>query len=72
MRAESTEGLEERRPSLGDLGMALYNEAPPTRQSLIKEMSLLVLTALFMAGVDAYTLLRVNHGLNTSCGKDCA
>lgn len=25
---ESTEGLEERRPSLGDSGVALYNEGP--------------------------------------------
>lgn len=56
--------MEERRSSLGNLGVALYNEVPPTRQSLMKEI---VQTALFMAGMDvAYILLRVNQGLNTS------
>lgn len=64
--AESTEGLEERRPSPGDLGTILYNEPPspfpPHRLSLMEEDSP-CLSKLFyvMVDVNEYTLLRVNQ-----------
>lgn len=44
---ESREGLGEKRPSLGDLGVAVYDEGFPALQSLMKRQPLLVQTVLF-------------------------
>lgn len=40
MSAESTEELEERKPSLRDLGTALYYQDLPSQRSLMKELVL--------------------------------
>lgn len=64
MSAESSEGLQERRPSLGDLGGAFYNEAPHPHPSFFPLVYL-------MANANAYPLLRVTQRLNTLCGKEC-
>lgn len=58
-------------PFTGDLGVALYDEGLPRQQSLMKETSLLVQTALFVTEEDPYTLLRVNQRLNNFCRKGC-
>ena len=59
-------GGEERRPSPGDIGTALYYEGLPSLcgNPWWKRQSLLIQSVL-MANVNAHTILRVSQGLNT-------
>jgi hypothetical protein len=70
--AVCTEGLEERKPSLGDLEMALYNKLP-THNVMLDEGDCPCFSKrlYLMANVNAYTLLRVNQRLNTFFRKEC-
>ena len=62
----STERLGETRPSWGDLGRELYDG-----QVILDEEMVLACPMLYlMANVSSYTLLRVNHRLNTFYGKE--
>ena len=67
---DSTEGLEEKRLSLGDSGMALYNKdlsQTHTPEAILYERNSPCLSKLFylMADVNAYTLFGVNQVWNT-------
>jgi len=59
--SENTEGLEEGWPSLGDLGRTLYDEAPLPKV-ILDEGAILACANRYLADVNIYILLRVNHG----------
>lgn len=62
MSGRNKEGLGER-PSLGDVGVALFEEAPPLRQSLMKRWSLLGPTALLDGGLEYTHLTQGQPGI---------
>lgn len=64
-------GAKNRGTFTGNLGMVIYVEGLPLRQSLMKETVLTVQTALFMVDEDKYILLGVKQSLNTFCRKGC-
>jgi hypothetical protein len=66
IRGESMEGLEERRPSLGDLGVAPpYPQGDPN--AFIKVLA--CQTALFDGRCGCIHFIGMNQGLNKFCTK---
>lgn len=65
-------GLEERMPSLGDLGMALYDKGlpQPLQQSFVKEMALACPDCLFDGRYKCIHLIQGGPGW-AFCGKRC-